>query len=121
MRSQTLALGELRRAQSTCSPFPDSLSPRSCICHAAQPASSKATAIDDLRAADTIFVERLWRSVKCEEVYLNDYQDVADARTGIAIYLDKYNHKRPHQTLGFQTPAAFYEFEMSKTAMGKAA
>jgi len=73
------------------------------------------------RFMDNIFVERLWRSVKCEEVYLNDYQDVADARTGIAIYLDKYNHKRPHQTLGFQTPAAFYEFEMSKTAMGKAA
>jgi transposase InsO family protein len=46
---------------------------------------------------------------------------LADARKGIAIYLDKYNHKRPHQTLAFQTPAAFYEFEMSKTAMGKAA
>jgi putative transposase len=69
------------------------------------------------RFMDNIFVERLWRSVKWEEVYLNDYQDVADARTGIAAYLNKYNHKRPHQTLGFQTPAAFYDFEMAKLAL----
>jgi putative transposase len=68
------------------------------------------------RFMDNIFVERLWRSVKCEEVYLNDYRDVADARAGIGTYLDKYNRKRPHQTLGFQTPEAFYEFEMEKLA-----
>jgi putative transposase len=68
------------------------------------------------RFMDNIFVERLWRSVKCEEVYLNDYRDVADARAGIGTYLDKYNRKRPHQTLGFQTPEAFYEFEMQKLA-----
>ena len=68
------------------------------------------------RFMDNIFVERLWRSVKCEEVYLNDYRDVADARAGIGPYLDKYNRKRPHQTLGFQTPEAFYEFEMEKLA-----
>jgi len=67
------------------------------------------------RFMDNIFVERLWRSVKCEEVYLNDYRDVADAHKYIAIYLDKYNHRRPHQTLGFQTPVAFYEFELSKS------
>jgi putative transposase len=73
------------------------------------------------RFMDNIFVERLWRSVKYEEVYLNDYRDVVDARRGIAIYLDKYNHRRPHQTLGFQTPEAFYEFEMKKSAMGNAA
>jgi putative transposase len=66
------------------------------------------------RFMDNIFVERLWRSVKCEEVYLNDYRDVADARAGIGTYLDKYNRMRPHQTLGFQTPQAFYEFEMEK-------
>jgi putative transposase len=69
------------------------------------------------RFMDNIFVERLWRSVKCEEVYLNDYRDVADARAGIGTYLDKYNRKRPHQTLGFQTPEAFYEFEMEKLAL----
>jgi putative transposase len=73
------------------------------------------------RFMDNIFVERLWRSVKCEEVYLNDYRDVADARRGIAIYLEKYNHRRPHQTLGFQTPVAFYEFELKKSAMNEAA
>ena len=64
---------------------------------------------------DNIFVERLWRSVKCEEVYLNEYRDVADTHKYIAIYLDKYNHRRPHQTHGFQTPVAFYEFELSKS------
>ena len=69
------------------------------------------------RFMDNIFVERLWRSVKCEEVYLNDYRDVADAHKYIAIYLDKYNHRRPHQTLGHQTPVAFYEFELSKSAI----
>jgi putative transposase len=69
------------------------------------------------RFMDNIFVERLWRSVKCEEVYLNDYRDVADAHAGIGTYLDKYNRKRPHQTLGFQTPEAFYEFEMEKLAL----
>jgi len=69
------------------------------------------------RFMDNIFVERLWRSVKCEEVYLNDYRDVAEARAAIGIYLDKYNRKRPHQTLGFQTPEAFYEFEMEKLAL----
>lgn len=73
------------------------------------------------RFMDNIFVERLWRSVKCEEVYLNDYQDVAEACRAIGTYLDKYNRKRPHQTLGFQTPEAFYEFEMEKMALAKAA
>jgi putative transposase len=73
------------------------------------------------RFMDNIFVERLWRSVKCEEVYLNDYRDVGDARSAIGTYLDKYNRKRPHQTLGFQTPEAFYEFEIAKMALGKAA
>lgn len=43
--------------------------------------------------------------------------NVADACRGIATYLNKYNHKRPHQTLGHQTPVAFYEFELSKSAM----
>jgi putative transposase len=69
------------------------------------------------RFMDNIFVERLWRSVKCEEVYLNDYRDVADARAAIGIYLDKYNRRRPHQTLGLQTPKAFFEFEMEKLAL----
>ena len=63
---------------------------------------------------DNIFVERLWRSVKCEEVYLNDYENVAEARRGIEKYLNKYNEWRPHQALGYQTPEAFYDFELGK-------
>lgn len=56
------------------------------------------------RALDNIFVERLWRSVKYEEVYLNDYQDVREARTGLRNYFAFYNTERPHQSLGNATP-----------------
>jgi putative transposase len=57
------------------------------------------------RALDNIFVERLWRSVKWEEVYLHDYQTVADAYDGLDRYFWFYNHERPHQALSYQTPA----------------
>jgi putative transposase len=60
------------------------------------------------RALDNVFVERLWRSVKWEEVYLRDYQTVADAASGLARYFRFYNHERPHQALGYQTPAQVY-------------
>ena len=60
------------------------------------------------RALDNIFVERLWRSVKYEEVYLHDYTDVPAARTGLGRYFDFYNGERPHQSLEYQTPAAVY-------------
>lgn len=60
------------------------------------------------RCLDNVFVERLWRSVKYEEVYLHAYDDVAQARAGIARYMDFYNLERPHQSLGYQTPDAFY-------------
>jgi putative transposase len=60
------------------------------------------------RCMDNIFVERLWRSLKYEEVYLKDYASVADARTGIAGYFRFYNHERLHQSLGYRTPAAVY-------------
>ncbi len=60
------------------------------------------------RALDNVFVERLWRSVKWEEVYLKDYQTVADAVRGLAGYFRFYNHERPHQALGYQTPAQVY-------------
>ena len=49
------------------------------------------------RYIDNIFVERLWRSVKYEEVYLKAYQNVPEARAGIGAYLRFYNHERPHQ------------------------
>jgi putative transposase len=68
------------------------------------------------RCLDNVFVERLWRSLKYEEVYLHAYDDVAEARTGIGRYLDFYNTERAHQALGYQTPAAFYDGEARKVA-----
>ncbi len=60
------------------------------------------------RALDNIFVERLWRSVKYEEVYLRDYESPREARLGLARYFKFYNHQRPHQALDYQTPAQVY-------------
>jgi putative transposase len=60
------------------------------------------------RALDNIFVERLWRSVKQEEVYIKDYQSVGEAVNGLGRYFDFYNHRRLHQSLQYQTPAAVY-------------
>ena len=58
---------------------------------------------------DNVFVERLWRSVKYEEVYLKAYESVAEARARIAAYLRFYNSERPHQTLDYRTPAQVFE------------
>lgn len=60
------------------------------------------------RALDNIFTERLWRTVKYEEVYLNDYGSPREARGRLAGYIDFYNNDRPHQALGYRTPAEFY-------------
>jgi putative transposase len=60
------------------------------------------------RALDNIFTERLWRSVKYEEVYLYDYQMPKQAHAGLATYFDFYNYRRPHQSLGDLTPAEVY-------------
>lgn len=60
------------------------------------------------RVYDNIFVERLWRSVKYEEVYLREYREVKDARDGLARYFDFYNRERPHRALGNQTPHEVY-------------
>jgi len=68
------------------------------------------------RCLDNVFVERLWRSLKYEEVYLHAYDDVAEARTGIGRYLAFYNDERAHQALGYQTPAAFYRAPKKKVA-----
>ena len=53
---------------------------------------------------DNLFVERLWRDIKYEEVYLKAYADGRDARAGIGEYLSFYNTQRPHQALGYLTP-----------------
>ncbi|HEY3315168.1 MAG TPA: integrase core domain-containing protein, partial [Bacillota bacterium] len=57
------------------------------------------------RATDNIFTERLWRSLKYEEVYIHEYTSPRQAREGIRRYLDFYNTGRPHQALGYETPA----------------
>jgi putative transposase len=57
---------------------------------------------------DNVFVERLWRSVKYEEVYLKAYDSVGQARASLGCYLDFYNRKRPHSSLQAQTPDCAY-------------
>ena len=60
------------------------------------------------RAMDNIMVERLWRSVKYEEIYLKDYQSVAELIAALKVYFAFYNHERPHQSHGGATPAEVY-------------
>jgi len=57
---------------------------------------------------DNLFIERLWRSVKYEEVYLKAYQDGRDARISLGNYFRFYNTERPHQALGYRTPAEVF-------------
>ena len=61
------------------------------------------------RCMDNIFVERLWRSLKYEEVYLNAYASVAEAKAGIGAWLNFYNEERQHQSLGYRTPRQIYQ------------
>lgn len=60
------------------------------------------------RALDNIFVERLWRSVKYEEVYLKDYANLQETTAGLGAYFCFYNEQRIHQALGYRTPAEIY-------------
>lgn len=60
------------------------------------------------RALDNIFVERLWRSLKYEDIYLKDYESVKEARKGIEQYFFFYNNERPHQSLKYQYPKDVY-------------
>jgi putative transposase len=61
------------------------------------------------RALDNVFIERLWRSVKYEEVYLKEYATAADAVEGLERYFDFYDHRRKHQALAYQTPYEVYQ------------
>jgi len=61
-----------------------------------------------LTACSNIFVERIWRSIKYEEVYLHAYDSVAQAKAGITRYIDFYNVRRPHSSLDKRTPDEFY-------------
>ena len=60
------------------------------------------------RAYDNIFIERFWRSLKYEDIYLKDYSYPKEARRGIRKYLEFYNNERPHQSLGYKTPSEMY-------------
>ena len=60
------------------------------------------------RALDNIFVERLWRSLKHEDIYIKDYASMVDLRLGLTKYFTFYNQKRPHQSLANLTPDQVY-------------
>ena len=69
------------------------------------------------RAFDNIFVERLWRSVKHEDVYLKGYATVGELMIGLIEYFAFYNGERPHQSLGHKTPDVVYQTAMGGGAM----
>jgi putative transposase len=68
------------------------------------------------RCLDNVFVERLWRSLKYEEVYLYAYDSVLAARAGIARYFRFFNDERPHEALGYQTPSSFHDGLLNEAA-----
>jgi putative transposase len=69
------------------------------------------------RALDNIFVERLWRSVKYEEIYLKDYRSVREAIEGLRGYFAFYNGERLHQSLNYQTPETVYRQGLTRAAV----
>ena len=72
-------------------------------------ASGSAMSMDSKgRALDNIFIERFWRSLKYEDIYLKEYETVKEATKGIAEYINFYNTDRPHQALKYKTPAEIY-------------
>ena len=68
------------------------------------------------RCLDNVFVARLWRSVKYEDVYLRGYESVPDLERGLAAYFRFYNHERLHQSLGYRTPADVHAGKERKAA-----
>ncbi len=60
------------------------------------------------RCLDNVYIERFWRSLKYEEFYLNEYRTVPELRAAIGAYVEFYNHRRWHQSLGYKTPAEVY-------------
>src|SRR5512138_2703422 len=72
------------------------------------------------RARDNIFTERLWRTIKYEEVYLHDYASPKEAQHQLANYIHFYNFERPHQALDYQTPAQFYGIVLDCNSSGQA-
>lgn len=75
------------------------------------------------RWADNIYIERFWRSIKYEALGLNDWEDFGQLYLEVRNYIDFYNHQRPHQALGYKTPATIYKkgscVEVNSIRMGK--
>jgi putative transposase len=60
------------------------------------------------RCIDNIFIERLWRTIKYEHIFLHSFETVHEAKQSIGQFIDMYNNKRLHQSLGYKTPAELY-------------
>jgi putative transposase len=60
------------------------------------------------RATDNICIERFWRSAKCERIYLNEYNTLIELKDDVKSYIDFYNHRRFHETLGYKKPMDIY-------------
>lgn len=71
------------------------------------------------RWMDNVWIERLWRSVKYENIYIQDYQSLPEARQGLDAYFAFYNHQRRHQSLARQTPAEVYTFGRRAAGCGQ--
>ena len=71
------------------------------------------------RALDNVFIERLWWSVKWEDVYLKVYGTVADLQEGLARYFDFYDHRRKHQSLDDRTPYEIFQASLAREAEGR--
>jgi len=63
------------------------------------------------RCMDNIFIERFWRSLKYEDLYLKSYETIPELTQGLNAYFNYYNHQRPHQALAYQTPAEVHHGE----------
>ena len=72
------------------------------------------------RFMDNIFIERLWRSIKYEEVHLKAYADASEARAGIGSWMTFYNFRRPHQAMNNQMPMAVWRAGMDKIEAARA-
>ena len=71
------------------------------------------------RALDNVFVERLWRSVKYEDIYIKDYDRVPELESGLTAYFRFYDEERPHQSLDYRTPGEVYRAGFGRAIGGE--
>lgn len=71
------------------------------------------------RALDNVFVERLWRSVKYEDIYIKDYEEVSELESGLEAYFRFYDEERPHQSLDYRTPGEVYRAGLGQASYGE--